>query len=147
VVQDGVMGLSAALPDNLTITITRHGQEPAKIKVQRGDESWETTADKLDALPEDIRPHVARFLSGGPSVLSLNGGTLKLNPGAAAGVRVVKPAPPTEANSEEGETARAIDRVLDRLEQMEAKIDELERRLPKKRTADKPGAEKKGTEK
>lgn len=52
------------MPANLRISVHKQGDEPAKITVQQGDQSWETTADKLDALPEEIQPHVKRMLGG-----------------------------------------------------------------------------------
>jgi len=52
-------------PQDMTITVTKKGQEPAKIVVKQGDESWRTTEDKLGELPEEVRPHVARLLGRG----------------------------------------------------------------------------------
>ncbi|MBI2823086.1 MAG: PDZ domain-containing protein [Planctomycetia bacterium] len=46
------------LPEDMTVTITHHGKEPAKIAVKQGDKSWEVTEDKIDELPEDVRKHV-----------------------------------------------------------------------------------------
>ncbi len=48
----------ADLPDDMTVTISKHGKEPAKIKVEQGEKSWEVTENTLDDLPEDVRPHV-----------------------------------------------------------------------------------------
>lgn len=50
------------LPENMTVTISKTGDQPAKVMVQRGDESWETTVEKLDALPEDVRKVVRGFV-------------------------------------------------------------------------------------
>jgi hypothetical protein len=50
------------LPGNLSVTITRSGDEPVKIVVKRGDETWEITGDQLQKLPEEIRPHIERML-------------------------------------------------------------------------------------
>jgi vacuolar-type H+-ATPase subunit H len=50
------------LPDDMTVTISKHGKEPAKVTVTQGDKSWEVTEDKLDELPEEIRPHVEPML-------------------------------------------------------------------------------------
>ena len=55
-------------PKNLEVTITKKGEEPAKITVKRGDDQWEVDANSLDKLPEDIRPHVKQMLGGGLSV-------------------------------------------------------------------------------
>jgi hypothetical protein len=54
------------LPDNVSVTIVRHGKEPAKITVSRGDEKWEVSDKELDKLPDDLRPQVERMLGGGP---------------------------------------------------------------------------------
>jgi len=45
-------------PKGLEVTITKKGEEPAKVTVKRGEEQWEVDAKSLDKLPEDIRPHV-----------------------------------------------------------------------------------------
>jgi hypothetical protein len=52
-------------PDDMTITLTKKGQEPARIVVKQGDESWRTTEDKLGELPDEVRPHVERLLGRG----------------------------------------------------------------------------------
>lgn len=53
-------------PDNLSITVTKEGNRPAKIVVKRGDTQWEVTEDTLHTLPEDIRPHVEGLLGRRP---------------------------------------------------------------------------------
>jgi|GEM_PF-3562709 len=50
------------LPENVSITITRKGKQPAKIVVTRDDETWELTEDNLDQLPKEIRGFVDRSL-------------------------------------------------------------------------------------
>jgi len=72
---DGPLGLrffgdlqpSEALeyPQNLSVQIQRNGNEPARIKVQRGEDSWELSEEDIDQLPDDIRPHVEQMLGGG----------------------------------------------------------------------------------
>ena len=66
-----------AMPDNLTVSVTRHGKEPAKIVVRQGDKHWEVTDKELDKLPADVRPFVERML----------------NPLAAMGVNVMEGTP------------------------------------------------------
>lgn len=61
------MQLKQQMPANLSIQVNRSGNEPAKIKVSRGDDSWELTEDNLDQLPDDVRPHVENVLGGGGS--------------------------------------------------------------------------------
>lgn len=61
------------IPNNISIAISRKNDEPAKITIKRGDESWEVTEDRLDELPEDIRPFVKRMVGKGigPQAFSL----------------------------------------------------------------------------
>lgn len=49
------------MPGNLSVTITKSGDEPAKIVVKRDGKKWEVTEDELDKLPPDVRPHVDRM--------------------------------------------------------------------------------------
>jgi hypothetical protein len=56
------------LPENLSITITKSGKQPAQIVVKRDDENWEVTEDQLDELPDDVRPHVDRMLGRPPRI-------------------------------------------------------------------------------
>jgi hypothetical protein len=53
------------LPGNLTISVTKQGDQPAKIVVKRDDQKWEVTENELDKLPNDVRPHVERMLGFG----------------------------------------------------------------------------------
>lgn len=53
---------SAPLPGNVSLTITKQGDEPAKIVVKRGEETWEVTENELEKLPPDIRRHVEGVL-------------------------------------------------------------------------------------
>lgn len=53
------------LPKNLEVTITKKGQQEAKITVKQGDKQWELDAKSLDNLPEDIRPHIEKMLGHG----------------------------------------------------------------------------------
>ena len=50
------------LPDDLSITITRTGKQPAKIVVKKDDKSWIISENQLDQLPKQVRPHVERLL-------------------------------------------------------------------------------------
>jgi len=50
------------LPKDVTVTITATGEEPVRVKVQRGDKSWDVAADQLDQLPDDLQPAVAALL-------------------------------------------------------------------------------------
>ncbi len=50
------------LPANVTIAITKQGDQPAEIVVTRGNEKWEATENNLDAIPAELRPHVEAML-------------------------------------------------------------------------------------
>ncbi len=56
---------SVSLPKNLTITITKEGDQPARIVVRRNGKRWEVTEDELEKLPPDVRRHVQRLLGRG----------------------------------------------------------------------------------
>jgi hypothetical protein len=53
------------LPTNMSVAITKEGNEPAKIKIQRGNDKWEITEKDLDKLPADVRPFVEQMLGRG----------------------------------------------------------------------------------
>lgn len=57
--------VASPLPPNMSVVISKEGDQPAKIVVKRGDEKWETTETDLDKLPADVRPHVERMLGRG----------------------------------------------------------------------------------
>ena len=64
----GVIEELQELPGNLSITITKHNDEPAKITVKRDDDTWEITGDEIDKLPEDLRQHIRRRLPQQPGL-------------------------------------------------------------------------------
>lgn len=57
-----------SFPKDLEVTITKKGDETARIIVQRGDDRWEVDANSLEKLPEDIRPHITQMLWGTVSI-------------------------------------------------------------------------------
>lgn len=50
------------MPGNMSVNITKNGDEPAKIVVKQDGQKWEVTEDELDKLPSEVRPHVERML-------------------------------------------------------------------------------------
>ena len=59
---------AAQMPNGVSITIQKENDQPAKVTVKRGNETWEVTGDdpeSLKALPDDLRPFVERMLHGG----------------------------------------------------------------------------------
>jgi hypothetical protein len=63
IVAQRVEAKTVELPKNMKISITREGDGPAKIHVEREGKSWDATDDKLGELPEDVRGQVERMLS------------------------------------------------------------------------------------
>ena len=55
--------LADPLPDNVSVTVTRDGSQPAKITVRRNLEEWTVSERELHKLPADLRPYVARMLT------------------------------------------------------------------------------------
>jgi len=56
--------LALQLPKNMSVTITKTDEGPAKIVVKQGEQTWEVNEEQLDKLPEDVRQVVQRLLSG-----------------------------------------------------------------------------------
>lgn len=54
-----------SLPEGVRMTVEREGKNPAKITVNRGEESWTVSEKEIDKLPEDLREH-ARAMAGLP---------------------------------------------------------------------------------
>lgn len=59
--------------EKLTISVKKIGDEPAKILVEWKDDSYETTEDDLDVIPEDIRGKVKDFLNSGNATIRIEG--------------------------------------------------------------------------
>jgi membrane-associated protease RseP (regulator of RpoE activity) len=62
VVLPGKPGVEAKLPADMSITVTKQGDEPARFVIKKGGQAWELTRDKLGELPADVRQHVQSFL-------------------------------------------------------------------------------------
>ena len=116
------------LPANMSVTISKEGDQPAKIVVKRGDEKWELTETELDKLPADVRPHVERMLGRGPLGIVGNLRSFDFAPdgmlpdASASGDQFNTPAPGPEMKGLPG------GRLLDR---MEKRFDEVNRRIDK----------------
>jgi hypothetical protein len=121
------------VPANLSISVTKQGSEPAKVTVQRGDDSWETTEDKLDALPDDVRPHVKRLLGKGVAIeLELGGDAWKWIPNEVRELPQIKrhlqmtPVPPGLPNVPMQQMER---RMRQQLQQMRRSLDQMQQEL------------------
>lgn len=62
------------LPDDMKITITKSGKEPAEMTVVHGDKAWTVKDSNFQDLPPEVRRSVARFLGFG--ILSRLHGTM-----------------------------------------------------------------------
>lgn len=126
------------LPGNVTISVTKQGDQPAKIVVTRENEKWEVTEGKLDSLPSDLRPHVEGMLRH-PSWH----GTMmpKLEGRLPSPARPV-PAPPRVTKIEPRKSLeKQLDDMNRRLEEMRKAVDELKKQWPP--TASEAGGVKK----
>ena len=56
-------------PADLSIELQKSGRDPARIRVKRGDEEWDISEKEVEKIPEEIRPHVRRYLGQGPSLI------------------------------------------------------------------------------
>ena len=81
-----------ALPQDVSIQVSKQGDQPAKITVKRDGKTWEVSEGKLDELPADLRPHVAGMLHA-PGELRLHA----FAPGAPLGRGQWLPAPAPNA--------------------------------------------------
>jgi hypothetical protein len=65
VVNGGQFGGAASIPNGVSVSIQKNGDQPAHVTVKRGNESWEVTGDdpeSLKQLPEDLQPFVQHLL-------------------------------------------------------------------------------------
>lgn len=56
------VSVAPSLPNDMTVTIEKHGEKPAKITVKQGDKTWQAGEESLDKLPEEARNYVQRML-------------------------------------------------------------------------------------
>ena len=62
----GQAGPGAQVPNGVSVNVTRNGDGPATITVQKGDQTWTVQGDDAEAiakLPEDVRPFVDQILN------------------------------------------------------------------------------------
>ena len=111
-----------AMPNGVSISVQRQNDGPAQITVKKGGQTWNIVGndeESLQQLPDDVRPFVEQMLRGqgnnlgGASPLDLNAELQRIMPrgfgdfgGAAAG-----------------------DPIADRIEQLERKLQDLQKRL------------------
>ena len=59
------VSIAPALPDDMTVTIEKQGDKPARVTVKQGDKKWEAAEDSLDKLPAEARQYAERMLGLG----------------------------------------------------------------------------------
>jgi membrane-associated protease RseP (regulator of RpoE activity) len=134
------------LPDGVTIQITREGDGPAKVTVQRGDETWSIEGqddEALEELPEDVRAYVQKMLAaqgGGNGGFNLSGemrGLLadgagqsgRRSGGAPRKAARTRPGEGGTPGGEIGAPGTADERILKRLDEIEQRLNELQQRI------------------
>jgi hypothetical protein len=123
------------LPKGLSISITKSGDEEAKIVVQRGDQKWEATEKSLDKLPEDVRKSVQEFLGRRQQNVAVRavtsppgvGGTIQLNV-------VPKPSETTTPKYKvlphvPGTVPMSLPRYAAQDQQLQKQLDEIQKQL------------------
>ncbi|MDX1946400.1 MAG: PDZ domain-containing protein [Pirellulaceae bacterium] len=122
-------------PKNLTVRITKEGNQPAKVYVKRDDQEWEVAADKLSDLPEDIRVHVQPMVGGGnPFRITWTAPAIAAVPGVPA----VPPIPtppmarvqiqPFRAEPQFKQLAEKLDELTSELKELRKEVDELRKK-------------------
>jgi serine protease Do len=116
IVPPGVLE-SKPLPSDMSITIRKEGDQPAKINVKQGEKTWDATEKELDKLPPEVRTHVERLL--GHRLEGIVGGALEI-PEKPEAFSVPVPGPDIQP-FEPG----AMDRIEQRFNAMDRRIDKL----------------------
>lgn len=111
------------LPDDMTVTITRHGKQPAKITVEQGEERWEVTEDKLAELPAQVRAAVEPLVARRGSPLAQN--WTWSQPGNVAPGSTAAPADPNF----EQRLERRLEDLNRRMEEFHKRMDKWEQQL------------------
>lgn len=116
----------APLPPNTTVSVTKKGNEPAKITVTRDNEKWEVTENELGKLPPDLRPHVEQML--GRVAFGVQGRVGE--PRRPEAERPPRDAPPEQPGAER-RMERQMDLINRRIEQLQNTVNEMRERLPR----------------
>ena len=130
--------VSTNLPDDLSVSLTKKGSEPAKITVKKGDQTWEITDKELDKLPPDMRKQVeaaigsgfgnrfvTRWTAKGPNEQPVRNLYEPIRP-----ENLVRPKawPPAQPNDQLQERQ---DAMLKQLQQLTEKVEKLQQALEK----------------
>ncbi len=123
----GAMALNSKLPNGYIVTMTRENDQPVRITVKKGDRTWTIVGDDeeaLEQLPEDVRRHVQGLLAGSVNMAlgddlqkQMRNFQLRAWPGGE--FRLPQGLPFNDQQ----------DPVLERMEQLERQLKELQQRL------------------
>lgn len=121
------------IPDGVSLSVTRKNGEPAKVTIQRGEDSWEMIEgdqEALEQLPEDLKPMAERALQQGQGGL---GGMnfdfekgledwLPRGFGGGFGAGGIIPAPRQQLSQQESELAQRLERMEKDLRKLQEKL-------------------------
>jgi PDZ domain len=162
---------SEAFPEDLTIEVRKHGKEPAKIEVKKGDKSWTVTEDKLDELPEEVGKHVkalpgragARYSITLPKLSEearqrakdlaaearerAEGATTEARERAKAAAEAARERTAEVRERLQARLERRLDEMSREMKQMRERVEELRRSLREKSQGDAGGDQKSGDDK
>lgn len=110
--------VAPALPEDMTVTIEKQGDKPAKVVVHQGDKKWEAAEDSLEKLPPEARQYAERMLGFG--AFALGGGAA---PGGFDFNNPPQPQPRRDLES----------RLNKRLDELNRQIDELRKTVEQMR--------------
>ena len=118
--------VSTTIPDDVTVSVSRKGNEQVMISVKKGDQTWEGRAHELSKFPAEVRPYAELASSGQLGVGKLphiNIYSAPTSPNVAPPriSTTVRNLPRTPSvNSEQNQNEREIERKLKELtEQVE----------------------------
>lgn len=113
--------MAPSLPGDMTVTIEKQGEKPAKVTVKQGDKTWQAAEDSLDKLPDEARNYAQRML--GLSAVEMR--YIPLPPGdPAAPPEATRPhAPPADGMEER--LNRRIEDLNRQIEQLRKVVDKL----------------------
>jgi membrane-associated protease RseP (regulator of RpoE activity) len=122
------------LPTNMSVVVTKEGDQPAKITVKRNNDTWEVTEKDLDKLPADVRPFVEQMLGRG--MVGIVGGAVPSMPGGISGSVAggnfqfnvppgMMPPQPFPGNPDQQMMAKRFDEMNRRMDQLFKMMEDL----------------------
>jgi hypothetical protein len=125
---------SQKLPKDVTISVTRTGEEPATIVVKKGDQQWEVSEKDLKDLPEDLRPYVERMLGRNGAFLPPRPDFFE--PGLPPGAPSERPRDGhLDGQRNDGRMDRQMNELHEQMQRLREQFEELRRSLPKQEKA------------